>query len=228
MWPRHAGVCDRGGSARLHARVIRLDVCVRSDDRGHLAVEPPCHRHLLTRRFGVHVDDDHGRAHACFVDQVVDHFERADRWTDEERADEVRHRNFGPVCRRHEGQPSSRCAPGEVRRSDHALALLQVGNDLAAAPDVVAERDRIDAGGQHLVRELRRDPHAVREILAVQDAEVDVQLLPQRGQSFLDRPPAGPADDVGDKQNPQSALPPTRAKRRVKPDPRKMRSIFRA
>ena len=68
---------------------------------------------------------------------------------------------------------------------------------------MVAERDRIDAGGQHLVRELRRDPHAVREILAVQDAEVDVQLVAQGGETVLHGPPAGNADGVCDEQDSQ-------------------------
>ena len=54
----HARVGDRGGPAGLHARVVRLDVRVRADHRGHAAVEQPRERDLLARRLGVEVDDD--------------------------------------------------------------------------------------------------------------------------------------------------------------------------
>jgi hypothetical protein len=66
---------------------------------------------------------------------------------------------------------------------------FRYGNDLAAAPDVVPERDRIGAAASILSRELRRDPDAVGEVLAVEDADVCAELLLQRGQALLDGAP---------------------------------------
>jgi hypothetical protein len=66
---------------------------------------------------------------------------------------------------------------------------------------VVAERDRVDAGREHLVRELWRDSNTVGEVLAVRDAEVDAPLFPQRRQACLDRAASGNADDVSDEQD---------------------------
>jgi hypothetical protein len=42
---------------------------------------------------------------------------------------------------------------------------------------VVPESDRIGAGREHAVGELRRDADAVGEILAVEDAEVGAELV---------------------------------------------------
>ena len=68
---------------------------------------------------------------------------------------------------------------------------------------MIAERDRVDTGGQHLGRELRCDPDAVREILAVQDGEVGVQLVAQCRETLLHGPPAGNADGVCNEQDSQ-------------------------
>ena len=59
--PGHSGVRDEGGALRQHCRVGGLHVRVRSDDRGHAAVEVARHRGLLARRLGVHVHEDDGR-----------------------------------------------------------------------------------------------------------------------------------------------------------------------
>jgi hypothetical protein len=47
------------------------------------------------------------------------------------------------------------------------------------AVGVVAERDRVDAGGQQLLGLFRRDPDPARGVLAVGDDEVRRQLLAQ-------------------------------------------------
>jgi hypothetical protein len=45
---------------------------------------------------------------------------------------------------------------------------------------VVAERDRVGAGAEQLVRELRRDADAVGDVFSVDDDEVGRELLAQR------------------------------------------------
>ena len=67
---------------------------------------------------------------------------------------------------------------------------------------MVAERERVRAGGKEAFGESRRDADAVRDVLAVDDAGVDVEALAQVGQQRLDRVAAGATDDVADEQEP--------------------------
>jgi hypothetical protein len=68
---------------------------------------------------------------------------------------------------------------------------------------VVAERDHVRAGREQPVGELGRDAGAVGDVLAVDDAEVDAELITQRRQAFLDGAPPGDAEDVREKEDPQ-------------------------
>jgi hypothetical protein len=68
---------------------------------------------------------------------------------------------------------------------------------------VVAEGDHVGAGGEDPRGELRRDPDAVRRVLAVDDAERDVELLLQLREPFLDGTPSRRADDVTDEEDSQ-------------------------
>jgi hypothetical protein len=66
---------------------------------------------------------------------------------------------------------------------------------------VVAERDHVGARREQPLRELRRQPAPVGRVLAVDDAEVDVELLAQRGQALLDGAASGGAEDVGQEED---------------------------
>jgi hypothetical protein len=68
---------------------------------------------------------------------------------------------------------------------------------------VVAERHDVGARCEELLGELRRDAGAVGDVLAVDDARVDVELFAQARETLLDRPPARGAEDVGEKENSQ-------------------------
>jgi hypothetical protein len=61
---------------------------------------------------------------------------------------------------------------------------------------VVAERDRVRTRREQPLGEPRRQPAPVRRVLAVDDAEVDVELLAQPRQALLDGPAPGGAEDV--------------------------------
>ncbi len=100
-------------------------------------------------------------------------------------------------------EPAARRGRGEVRGPDDALGARQVRVDLLPPPGVIAERDHVRAGGEEPLGELRRDPHAVGDVLAVQDAEADAVLLPQVAQARLDGVAAGRADHVSDEEDPQ-------------------------
>jgi hypothetical protein len=67
---------------------------------------------------------------------------------------------------------------------------------------VVAERDRVDAGVEDLLRVLGRDAEAAGRVLAVDDHEGQGVALAQGRQAVQQRVPADPADDVPDEQDP--------------------------
>ena len=102
---------------------------------------------------------------------------------------------------------------GEVRRPDDANRIGQVRADLLPPPGVVAERDRVGADREQLLGELGRDPDAVGDVLAVDDAEVDAELAAETGQALGQRLAAGSADDVADEEDPQRGPPPTATSR---------------
>jgi hypothetical protein len=154
---------------------------MRAEDRRHAAVEQSGKRHLLARRLGMEVHEHDLRRGARFLDERVHDLERADRRSHEECALEVEDRHRRPVSGVDHDQPATRRARGQVRRPDDALGRLEVGADLAAAPDVVAERDRVGTRREQPVGQARRDPGPVGDVLAVDDAEVDAVLLLQPG-----------------------------------------------
>jgi hypothetical protein len=71
---------------------------------------------------------------------------------------------------------------------------------------VVPERDRVGAGGEDPLRQLRRQSDAVGGVLAVDDAHVDVELLAEQRQTLLQYAPARMSDDVGDEEKDQGTL----------------------
>jgi hypothetical protein len=66
---------------------------------------------------------------------------------------------------------------------------------------VVAEREHVRARRQQFLRELRRDPGAIGDVLGVDDAEAGAELLLQPRKPLFDSPPAGRAEDVGNEED---------------------------
>jgi len=65
---------------------------------------------------------------------------------------------------------------------------------------VVPERDRVGAGGEQPFGEAGGQADSVRGVLAVDDAEIDVELLTQRAEAFLDGATSRRPEDVGDEE----------------------------
>ena len=61
---------------------------------------------------------------------------------------------------------------------------------------MVAERDRIGAGGEEAVRHAWREAEPVTGVFAIDHGEVDPQLTAQLGQVALHRLTSGPADHI--------------------------------
>ena len=102
----------------------------------------------------------------------------------------------------HDGQAlARRVRPPRFAGRTIRSELVEERDEVALAPDVVAERDRVGARGEELLGELRGQADAVRGVLAVHDADVDLELLAQVAQAGLDGPAAGSAEDVAQEED---------------------------
>ena len=116
----------------------------------------------------------------------------------------------------HDGEPDAVAlehadtAPGlgvdVVDRAQQVRLLLEVGNDLAPVVGVVAERDRVHAGGEHLLGDLRRDAEAAGGVLAVDDHESRLVALAQRRQRAQQGAAPAAADDVAHEEDARGRL----------------------
>jgi hypothetical protein len=68
---------------------------------------------------------------------------------------------------------------------------------------VVAERDHVSTRREQTIGELRGDAGAVRDVLAVDDAEVRLELVAEPGQPLFDRAAAGDAEDIREEEESQ-------------------------
>ena len=101
----------------------------------------------------------------------------------------------------HDAAAAARLAAQEVRGAHDPLVRVEVGVDLAAVVGVVAERDRVDARGEHLVGVLGRDPEPARGVLAVDHHERRLVALAQEREAVEQRVAPEAADDVADEQD---------------------------
>ena len=67
-----------------------------------------------------------------------------------------------------------------IRRPDDPVGLVERAAELALVPDVVAGGDEVDAGREHLVGGLLREPEAAGGVFAVGDHEIDVVLFAEQ------------------------------------------------
>jgi hypothetical protein len=121
---------------------------------------------------------------------------------EKERALEVDNCDGFAARRVDDGQTAPRS--GEIGGPQHALVLLEHGNDVAVAPDVVAGRENVRPSGEELLRQLRGQPQSIRDVFRVDDAEVDVELVTKVVEPRLDGATAGWPEDVAEKENAQS------------------------
>ena len=141
----------------------------------------PRERDLLARRLGVEVDDDR-RASSARASATSSSTTR-NGWTATSR------KSWPWRLITATGVPSSagttvepaarRVRAAEVRRPEDPVALVEERDEVALAPDVVAGRDRRRRPRRGASRELRGQADPVGGVLAVHDAEVDLELLAQ-------------------------------------------------
>ena len=88
-----------------------------------------------------------------------------------------------------------------VGRPDDPPLGLQDREDLAPPVDVVAHRDAVDAGGDQLVVDVRRQSRAAGGVLGVGHHQVEVLLGAQPAHGLRADVPAGLAHDVADEED---------------------------
>jgi hypothetical protein len=70
-------------------------------------------------------------------------------------------------------------------------------------PDVVAGRENVGAGSEELLRQLRGQPEPVGCVLAVDNAEMGAELVPELWQPRLDGAASGRSEDVCEEKDSQ-------------------------
>ncbi len=84
-------------------------------------------------------------------------------------------RDARPVSSGDDRRAAPRGREWKVRRTHDRRGGGEVGADLLAPPGVVAERDRVRACGEQPLREPRRDPDPVGDVLSIDNARIDVE-----------------------------------------------------
>ena len=101
--------------------------------------------------------------------------------------------------------PSGR-ARRVVDRAQQPRVAVDVADDLALVPDMVAGGDDVDAGRVELCADFVGQAEAVRGVLGVDDDEVERKVAAQRGQVFEYDVAARPADDIAADKNVHGVL----------------------
>ena len=159
----HADVGDVGGAAGQHARVGGRHVRVGADDRAHAAVEIPARARPSRSSPRRGSRRARGRTRPVeLAERDVDVGERRAPGAQEEVAAEVHDAEPHAAGALHDADAVAGLAAQVVVGPQDRLVRVEVGEDLAPVVGVVAERDDVDAGGEQLVGDLRRDARGRR------------------------------------------------------------------
>ena len=165
-----------------------------ADKRGDASVDVMRHRHLLARRLGVEIDE-HGDVLRDFGEDAVDRLERTVHRLHEDATLNVHDCEL--ECWSGDERPSAAGAFGsEVDRTDDALQCADLPRELLLAPRVVAERDRVRARVEDLLRERCGEPRARRAVLGIDHDGGKRKLAPDALELLRENTPAGTSDDV--------------------------------
>ena len=203
----HAGVGEIGGAAGQDAVVGGRHVGVGADDEARPAVEMVAERLLLARRLRVDVDHDGvgDLAQRAGLELPVGGGEGIVEGVHEDAADQVDDQDAAARMGLDQAGAAARRAGRIVGRAEQLGLALDEDERLALVPGVVAEGDRVGAGGEDLVADRLRDAEAAGGVLAVDDDAVEPPALAQGGQALGYGAAAGPADDVAEEEEAHEA-----------------------
>src|SRR5258705_12856887 len=144
------------------------------------------------------VENAHARGVAPqLIEEIVDRAERIVRRRHERATDRVHDEDIFD-----HDKAATRIARREVDGPDREWKELDVVEELALIPDVVAVRDDIRAVGVELARDVQRESRPTGGVLAIHDREIDLVLDSDLRQQRLDRISPWATHDVADKKNP--------------------------
>ena len=92
-----------------------------------------------------------------------------------------------------------------IDRPQQARLALDEDQRLALVEDMVAERDAVGAGVEHLLADGLGDAEAAGRVLAIDDDEIERPAAAQLGQPLVDRLAAGAADHVAEEEEARPA-----------------------
>ena len=99
------------------------------------------------------------------------------------------------------GNSLARCPGREIFRPENPRFFIEMGNDIALVPDMVAGGDHIDADAIEFIADFRRDTEPAGRVFTIHDDEIEVIAFAQHG-NMLDHGLApGPPDHIAAYQN---------------------------
>ncbi len=175
---------------------------VGADGQADAAVDEMAERLFLAGRLGVEIDDrrvaaDAQRAGGEFLGDAL---ERIVEGVHEHPAEHIDHQHPRAVGRREHAGAAARRAGGVIGGADQARLALDERERLALVEGVIAERDRVGAGGEEFLADRLGDAEAAGGVLAVDDDEVELPALAKARQLADQRRASGAPDNVADEQ----------------------------
>ncbi len=138
-------------------------------------------RHLFRRGFGMEIDDDRINilAKPVFGKKFVRALERARKRVHEQPPHHVNNANFFARTGFENIIALARCPVGEVPRAQQFFIFIDIGNDFALVPDMVARRQNIGTGIIEFLADFRRHTKTVRRIFHIHHGNIDRKTVPQ-------------------------------------------------
>src|SRR5262249_9260419 len=157
-WAAHTGIAEEGSAFWENLFVGGLRMGVSADHRAYPAIKKPAHCDFLARRFRVHVDEDDRSFHPKTRDFLVHDKKRILQRRIHERPPlRVHHCDLNPGTMRE--LQDNRSVAGRagriVDRAQEARLGVEVRNDLALVPNMIATRDHSDAATKKIDADLR-------------------------------------------------------------------------
>ncbi len=160
-------------------------------------------RHLLARRLGVDVDDDRGRpgAERVIGEDRREPGERVVERVHEQPAHQVDDECRAAVVEAVQPPAGAGRARREIRRPQHARVALDIGDQLALVPDVIAGRQHVDAAIVEFAAQPLGQSRPMGRVLGVDDDEIERQIAAQLRDVLLDHLAPRPSHHVAAKQD---------------------------
>ena len=198
----HSGIGLVGGAAWKDLVVGGRYMAVRPEDGRDAAIGKMTERHLFARGLGVKIDEDRRGldAEVEFGEELFEPGEGVIERIHEEPAHQVDDEN-APLADRMQPPAGTGGSLREVRRAQDAGIALDIGDDFALVPDVIAGGQDIDFGVVKFAAEAFGQAAAGRRVLGIDDDQVEGEPTAQGRHVLFYGLTAGPSDNIATKQD---------------------------